>query len=425
MTPTSHPGDDPGDGPADPRDRRYRRAQWRMLLAVMFCYLTFYTGRQNIGFVIQAMREDLGLDYRQAGQFGAALLICYAAGQAINGNLGDRFGARRMVTIGAISSVILNWICSFGRTFPAVLVPWALNGYAQSLAWAPGSRLVSNWWGRRERGRAFGLYLLAAGFSSALTFATCILVLSAFDDWRWVFRLPVLLLLVGGVVFYIVARDKPADLGFEQPPDDATEVVVPSTEGWRERYLAAFRNWRFMLACASIGCQNAARYGLLIWVPVHYLGSDWKTNPGNAWISLALPIGMALGAVSAGQLSDRLFASNRSRPAALFLGVAAVMAFLLTRLPADNAILGVPLLFLCGFFVYGPQASYWSLCPDLLGTSRAGTGVGVMNACAYGTAAYGELLIGGIVSEGTTSDAFGVAAGFAAVGAVLILMVRR
>ena len=48
-----------------------------------------------------------------------------------------------------------------------------------------------------------------------------------------------------------------------------------------------------------------------------------------------------------------------------------------------------------------------------------------MNACAYGTAAYGELLIGSIVSEGTTSDAFGVAAGFAAIGAVLILLVRR
>ncbi len=51
--------------------------------------------------------------------------------------------------------------------------------------------------------------------------------------------------------------------------------------------------------------------------------------------------------------------------------------------------------------------------------------VGVMNACAYGTAACGEILIGKIVSEGTTSDAFGVAAGFAALGAVLILLVRR
>jgi OPA family glycerol-3-phosphate transporter-like MFS transporter len=179
-----------------------------------------------------------------------------------------------------------------------------------------------------------------------------------------------------------------------------------------------------MLACASIGCQNAARYGLLFWVPVHYLGEGWKTGP-QAWILLALPLGMALGAVCAGELSDRLFRSNRSRPAALFLGVAAIMAFLLTQIPSDNALLGIPLLALAGFFIYGPQACYWSLCPDLLGTSRTGTGVGVMNAFAYGTAAVGEILIGGIVNVGSTSDAFGVAAGFAAIGALLILMVRR
>ena len=48
-----------------------------------------------------------------------------------------------------------------------------------------------------------------------------------------------------------------------------------------------------------------------------------------------------------------------------------------------------------------------------------------MNAFAYGTAAVDEILIGGIVSEGTTSDAFGVAAAFATIGAVLFLLVRR
>lgn len=422
MTPVSHTVADATSSTG----RSYRRAQWRMLLAVMFCYLTFYTGRHNIGFVIQALRVELGLDYRQAGQFSAVMLLCYAGGQAINGNLGDRYGARRTVALGALCSVALNWICSFGQSFRSLLIPWGFNGYAQSMAWAPGSRLLSNWWGRRERGRAFGLYLLAAGFSSALTYAACILVLSHTDDWRWVFRVPVLLLLVGGLVFYLVARDKPEDLGFEPQPDDSPEDrPPPPNETWWQRYRAAFSNGRFLLACASIGCQNAARYGVLIWVPVHYLGDDWKTNPGNAWITLALPIGMGLGAACAGQLSDRLFGSNRSRPAALFLGAAALMLFVLTQLPSDNAVLGIPVLFLCGFFVYGPQASYWSLCPELLGTSRAGTGVGVMNACAYGTAAYGQKMIGDSVNDGMTSDAFALAAVFAAIGAVLILMVRR
>jgi OPA family glycerol-3-phosphate transporter-like MFS transporter len=31
-------------------DRRLRRTQWTVLLATMFSYLTFYTGRQTFGF---------------------------------------------------------------------------------------------------------------------------------------------------------------------------------------------------------------------------------------------------------------------------------------------------------------------------------------------------------------------------------------
>ena len=36
----------------------FRVAQWRMLLAAMFCYLFFYTGRQTFGFAIPASRPS-------------------------------------------------------------------------------------------------------------------------------------------------------------------------------------------------------------------------------------------------------------------------------------------------------------------------------------------------------------------------------
>ncbi len=49
-------------------------------------------------------------------------------------------------------------------------------------------------------------------------------------------------------------------------------------------------------------------------------------------------------------------------------------------------------LFMCGFFVYGPQSSLWALCPDLVGHKRAGTATGAMNFCAYLFAGLGELL---------------------------------
>jgi OPA family glycerol-3-phosphate transporter-like MFS transporter len=101
------------------------------------------------------------------------------------------------------------------RGFKSLFVCWSANGLAQSMGWAPGSRLVANWWGAHERGRAFGFFVLAAGLSSVLSYVTSLVVLDALHlDWRWIFRLPVLLMLLGGIVVWLIARDKPSYLGF-------------------------------------------------------------------------------------------------------------------------------------------------------------------------------------------------------------------
>ncbi len=194
----------------------FRTAQWRMLKATMFCYLFYYTGRQTFGFAIPYIHEELGISLATLGWASTALLWSYAVGQAINGNLADKFGGRRLMSLGALLSCGLNWVVSFGSSAATLMVPWAANGYTQSLGWAPGSRVLSNWWSRAERGMVYGLYVFAAGMSSVLAFVTSLLILEYDLGWRWIFRLPVLLWLVGGAAFFLLARDRPEDLGF--PP---------------------------------------------------------------------------------------------------------------------------------------------------------------------------------------------------------------
>ncbi len=408
-----------------------RSAQWRMLLATMFCYLFYYTGRQTFGFAIPGIEKELGLSKEVLGWVSAALLWSYAVGQAINGNLGDRFGGRRMMSLGALLSCATNWTVSFATGFGSLITPWAVNGYFQSMGWAPGSRVISNWWPRHERGKAFGLYVFAAGMSSVLSFATSLLVLDVFQlDWRWIFRLPVLLLLLGGGVYFLVARNRPQDLGFppiEQNGEAETEKPgVEAEETSAERYRHVLSNWRFMIASLAIGFQNMARYGLLVWVPVYFLGQHYKDSLGGRWITIALPMGMALGALSSGWISDRLFGSRRSGVITTFMAIAAIAAMAMFYVPQGHWA-GIPILFLCGFFAYGPQSTFWALAPDLLGTQRAGTGIGVMNTCAYVVAGLGEPLIGRVIeiNNDNTALVFPIVAAACLIGALTALFVRR
>tara|TARA_R110002049_G_scaffold234073_1_gene407393 strand:- start:1387 stop:2631 length:1245 start_codon:yes stop_codon:yes gene_type:complete len=408
------------------KNENFRKYQWRMLFAVMFCYLFSYTGRQNFGWAIQGISLEFNVTKQYIGWAGAAMLWAYGIGQFINGNLADKFGARRMMVIGGILSVVMNWATSFATAYWMIIIFWALNGFCQSLGWAPGSRLVANWWGGKERGKAFGFYVFAAGCSSILIYLLAIIMLDIYElDWRWLFRLPVLLLFLGCTVFYFVVRNKPEDLGFPAVQEDSKLIGIKEDETSIERYKVVLLNKKFILACVSIGFQNMARYGLLVWVPLYYLGTKLNEST-NLWIALALPIGMALGTIFFGQLSDRVFKSNRSKPIALSMGLAGLVILLVYLVPKENLLGGLMLMFAAGFLVYGPQSCYWPLSPDLLGVKRSGTGVGVMNTFAYGFAGAGEPFIGYLLDVGGEQNIVFVAtAVMCFLSAIIILFVRR
>jgi len=372
-----------------------------MLLVTMFCYLFFYTGRHNFGWAAKEMAEDLGISYTMVGWISAAMLTGYAIGQFINGNLADRYSPRIMISLGAILSVLANFSISFSTTYSVILMLWALNGYFQSMAWAPGSRLISNWWYREERGKAFGLYTMAAGSSSVVTFLVSILILQQGVSWPYLFRLPVLFLLVAAVLFFFIARSKPSDKGYPDLYPTKPDTVEDS---WMERYLFVLKNKKFVIASISLGFESMARYGLIVWVPLYFLGNS-KGNADNLWGSILLPVGMALGAFSFGIISDYLFKGNKHHSIFTGMFLAALIMLGIYWTPPENWAIGALLMFLGGFFVYGPQANFWPLSPDLLGEKHVGTGVGVMNTCAYLFAALGEPLLGKIIDITKSSNA--------------------
>ncbi|MCZ7166887.1 hypothetical protein, partial [Salmonella enterica] len=80
--------------------------------------------------------------------------------------------------------------------------------------------------------------------------------------------------------------ERPQDLGFEpladtgvaNAEDKGHEVAHGEEETSAQRYKAVLKNARLIIAAVSLGFQNAARYGLIVWVPVHFLGANWKSG---------------------------------------------------------------------------------------------------------------------------------------------------
>ena len=125
-------------------------------------------------------------------------------------------------------------------------------------------------------------------------------------------------------------------------------------------------------------------------------------------------------------MSDRKFQSNRSIPIALFLLMAMLMALLLYFLPKEQLYLGIILLFFAGFFCFGPPSLLFALCPDLLGTRYASTGVGILDSFAYVFAAVGQVIVGLLITQtGSVNIVFLIIAIACFCGAITGALIRR
>lgn len=395
--------------------------KWKMLLVTMLCYLFFYTGRHNFGWAVKGMVASLNIPYSTIGWISFCMLIGYAIGQFINGNLADKLSPKLMVVSGAYLSILTNIAISFSNSAVVIMILWGLNGFFQSMAWAPGAKLINNWWDEHERGKAFGFYTMAAGLSSAVTYLISIVLLQQGIEWRMLFRLPVLLLLVSATIFLLITKDKP-----EEAVDENKPVTDTQQADWLDRYKEAFKNRKFLFTSLAFGFESMARYGLIFWVPVHFLGKNWKDNPGNIWVTFLLPIGMGVGALCFGILSDTFFKGNRLKAIVVGMSTSAVLSLLIFFVPSQQLVLSGILMLLTGFFVYGPQACFWPLSPDMLGSRLTGTGVGIMNMCGYLFAAVGEPFLGYVIDiTGDSNNIFIVTALACLLSASITFFVSR
>ncbi|MBN9743383.1 MFS transporter [Amycolatopsis sp. A1MSW2902] len=403
------------------RPTRSRKAT-SVLVGVMICYLFMYTGRQAFGFAIPGIEADLGLSKQSLGWVSAAMLWAYALGQFVNGGLVDRFGGRRGMLIGAVGSTLANWVTSFGTGLVTLLLPWAANGYLQAFGWPSGSRLLSDSFVAKQRGRAFGFYTFSAASASVVAFVASILLVDVFSlNWRWLFRMPVLLMIVGGATVWLLTRrpqDEPTAPAPAVSAPPALASTVPEGAGTLRGYFSVLRTVKIWAVGLCIGFLNVGRYGLLIWAPVHFV------LEGTVWTAVALPLGMAVGTLSNGWVSDKIFGARRSSAIMTYMTVGAIVSIVLWILPPAT-LLAIPLLFVAGLLVYGPAASVWALVPDLVGPQLTGTATGVLNTFAYGFAGLAEPAVGYLIDvTGQAGLVFAIVATACALSAGSALLIR-
>jgi sugar phosphate permease len=391
--------------------------QRRIFLILWITYASFYLGRVNFSVALPGLMADFGWTRADMGVIGTALFWAYAVGQFINGQLGDRLGARVLVTIGLTVSALMNLLFGFSQAIGVMIVIWAVNGYAQSMGWAPIVKTLANWFPPRTRGKMSGRlgtsYILGGAISVALAG-----FIAARFGWRATFFAPCALLLLSAVHWYLRARNSPESAGLpaleefegEAGPSEEAEV------GREDKYLGlrytlknSLGNGQVWLMGFGLFFVNIMRYGFLTWAPTYLFETQGAGIDKAAYSSVIFPVAGALGAVFAGWATDRWFQSRRSPVAVISLMLAGILAWVYRfAVPVDQWLLGLITLAAIGFAVFGAHVLIVAAAPMDFGTRKAAaSATGFIDGWGY----LGAGLQG--VGTGLLVDHWGWSAGFA------------
>jgi len=407
--------------------------QRRIFLILWITYASFYIGRVNISVALPGIMAEFGWTKADVGAIGTALFWAYAIGQFINGQLGDKFGSRVLITVGLTVSALMNLLFGFSQALGVMIIIWAVNGYFQSMGWAPTVKTLANWFPPRMRGKLSGRlgtsYILGGAISVALAG-----FITARFGWRATFFVPVVILLVSAIHWYLRARNSPESAGL--PTLEELEGEATPTEGKEISSEDKYLGLRYTLK-QSLGNRvvwimgfglffvNIVRYGFLTWAPTYLFETQKAGIDKAAYSSLIFPLAGAVGAIFAGWATDRWFQSRRAPVAGIFLFMTGIAAWGYRAIDLENQwFLGLITLAAIGFFVFGAHVLIVAAAPMDFGTRKAASSAtGFIDGLGYLGAGLQGIVTGLLVDRWgwTAGFAFWIVCAFLAAGVMILL----
>jgi OPA family glycerol-3-phosphate transporter-like MFS transporter len=227
--------------------------------------------------------------------------------------------------------------------------------------------------------------------------------------WQWLFWTPALFTTAAAILFYVIVKDNPEDVGLAPAETDdvghGVEDTTPLRVGEILRRVAT--NKVIWMLAAAYFCTGVIRWGVDSWY-IRYLQETYnmKTDSFTYIVSAFLiPISAVCGSFLAGWLSDKVFGARRGPAAALMYFMSFVLLLLFLYFPGP--VLSVVFLVILQMFINGPHSLLGGAAAmDFGGRKAAGFATGLIDACQY---LGGGLFAGSII--GTIMQSYGTVPG--------------
>ena len=355
----------------------------------------------------------------------SAFVWAYAAFQVPGGWLGDRFGARSVLTIIVTYWSIMTAVTAAAFSATSFIVVRFLFGIGEAGAFPVATRAMQNWYPKQERGFVQGITHSASRLGAAIAPPIVVLIMTAFN-WQAVFYFCGAIGIVWSVWWYFAYRNLPEEHAMVNETElarirggagKASQAVKPSVP-WGT-LLQSPNMWAIMCAYFT--------YVYCLWIFLSWLPSYLVDARGFTLLKVgflgSLPLWAGVvGDTVGGLATDWLMAKTGNlkfaRRVVAIVGMLGCAAFIVPAAYAEDAYTAVYCLTGAMFFLECTIGPSWAVPMDM-GGEHSGTVSGMMNMAGNIGGALSPIVFGFLVQFGSWQAPFVVAASLLVLGSAI------
>jgi MFS transporter, ACS family, hexuronate transporter len=349
------------------------RYRWVILIVTCVAQLSNGLAAQVVAPLAPIFQPELGISKVEIGFFSSAAFAGAWATLLIGGSLTDRFGIRRIMSLGQMVTGLFILLMSSAGSFVQAVSVMFIAGLGRG-ATAPGvTKGIVDWLPPRARATGLGLnqaMVPLAGILAALVLPGLALSIG----WRSAIAAIGFAILAGGMTTVLLYRDS-----------HAVASSRSSAAGPRPSVREVLKNRRLWLV-ALMG----PLFGTIMLATITYLAlffkevvlvSTFEDEPSRIVAAggflAAFQAGGMFARVAWGLVSDRLFCGQRMPVMAIIGVLSGVMALVLANLQEGLPVwLLTVIVLVCGAAAVGWGGLYLTAAAEASGPASAGTAVG-------------------------------------------------
>ena len=344
--------------------------------------------RASLAVANPLIREDLGLSVAQMGLLLSAFLWAYAFAQLPIGLLIDRLGPRKVMVAGLAVWSSAQALCGFVGNTAQFAIARAVLGVGEAPMFPAGARIVRDWFGAGQRGRATGIFTSGSQIGTGLAVPILTALMIGFG-WRWMFIIMGVLGIVLALVWFWVYRN-PAQVDLTE----SENAFRTDGRASQEKAQITFSEWKSLFRHPTTWALVGGYFGVIYvnwlfntWLP-GYLQMERHMSVTRVGWTAAIPyIFAVIGSISAGYLADFLAArgvslmNSRKYPIGAFLVAQTCFVIFAAVTPSDAlAIASLSGALFCGT---AASATAWALVTVLAPPAGTGSLGSIQNCGGY------------------------------------------